>query len=321
MKRVLSFAAIYIVSMILGTFCFATLFMFSCNLMMFVTGLPASFFSLHYFMTGIFLSVPLVCALIQILFILYTIRHPKNQFVSLVMYLLLGVVSWLVLIPMDLELINRYESDTVSARVEASSAGVFRKEASGIFYFSRIEDDGTADGVFIDTEGALNREGAVVPLFDFTVKNGSAFPYSDILVKDSLQPPELVMYPMQVYSALLTAAQYSASLGFFNWLAFASLGFALLSVYGLQFMSSWKLASVTCAVTAAAVIVFANYLYYMNILPSVFKEVAEKLSELIGVKDPLIVLANLIIAALLAVFGVFMGIYRLRGASVLENEE
>ena len=321
MKRVLSFAVIYIASMLVGTFIFATLFMFSCNLTTFVTGLPASFFSLHLFMTGIFLSVPLVCVLIQVLFVLYLIRHPKSQIVSLIMYAIFGLVSWLVLIPMDLELIARYDSDTVSSRVEASSAGVFRKEASGIFYYSHIDEDGTADGVFLDTEGTFNQEGTVVPLFDVTVKNESAFPYSDILLKDSLQPPALVIYPMQVYSALLTAAQYSSSLGIFAWLAYASLGLALLSIYGLQFASSWKLASVSVVVSAAGVIIFVNYLYYMSILPSVFKEVAAKLAELTGAKDPLIVLTNLIIAALLLVFGVFMGIYRLKGTSVLESEE
>ncbi len=321
MKRALYFAVIYLASMFVGTVIFATLFMFSCNLNMFVTGLPVSFFSLNYFMTGILLSVPLVCILIQILLILYIIRHPGCQIISLIIYAVFGLLSWLVFIPADLKLIARYESDVVSCRVEAASTGVFRKEANGVYYYTRIDEDGSADGLFLDTTGYLGQEGAVVPLFDIPVKNESAFPYSDILIKNSLQPPVLVTYPLSVYNALLTAAQYSSSLGFLSWLAFASIGLALLTVYGIQFMSSWKLANVTFVICFAVGILFINYLYYMNILPDILKEVAERLANFTGLKDPLIVLINIIIALLCVGIGIFMGIYRLRSGLAMESEE
>ena len=321
MKRALYFAVIYLASMFVGTIVFATIFMFSCNLNMFVTGLPVSFFSLHFFMTGTLLSIPLVCILIQILLILYVIRHPGCQILSLIIYAVFGLVSWIFIIPMDLKLISRYESDVVSSRIVASSTGIFRKESNGVYYYTRINEDGTADGLFIDTTGYTGQEGAVVPLFDIPVKNESAFPYSDILIKNSLQPPLLVTYPLSVYNALLTAAQYSASLGFLAWLAFASMGLALLTIYGTQFLSSWKLANVACVITSAFVILFINYLYYMNILPDILKELAEKLSNLTGLKDPLIVLINVIIALLCTGAGIFMGIYRLRGVSIMESEE
>lgn len=320
MKRALYLAVIYLASMFVGTLVFATLFMFSCNLTMFVTGLPSSFFSLHFFMTGILLSLPLVCIIVEILLVLYLIRHPKHQLISLIMYVVFGVATWLVLIPTDFKLISRYESDVVSSRIEASSAGVFRKESNGVFYFSKINEDKTADGVFLDTTGYLGQEGAVLPLFNFSVKTESAYPYSDIIIKNSLQPSSLVIYPFSVYNAIITAGQYSASLGFFAWLAFASLGLALLSVYGIQFASSWKLANVACVITAAAAIIMINYFYYMNFLPDVLKEVASKLAEFSGLKDPLIILINIILSIIFIGFGVFMGIYRLKG-NVLESNE
>lgn len=321
MKRALYFAVIYLASMFVGTIVFATLFMFSCNLNMFVTGLSVSIFSLHFFMTGVLLSIPLVCILIQILLILYIIRHPKSQVISLIIYSVFGLISWLVIIPMDLKLVSRYESDAISSRIEASSTGIFRKEANGVYYYTRIEEDGTADGLFLDTTGYLGQEGAVVPLFDIPVKNESAFPYSDILIKNSLQPPVLVTYPLSIYNALLTAAQYSSSLGILAWLAFASMGLALLAVYGIQFMSSWKLANVAFVICSAFAILFINYLYYMNILPDILKEIAVKLSGFTGLKDPLIVLINIIIALLCVGIGIFMGIYRLKGVSIMESEE
>lgn len=320
MKRALYFAIIYLASLLVGTLIFATLFMFSCNLTMFVTGVHSSFISLHFFMAGILLSFPLVCVITQVLLVLYLIRHPQQFVLSLILYVVFGLASWLALIPTDLRLIARYESDTVSARVEATSAGVFRKEESGVFYYSRIAEDGTADGLFFDTTGSFGLEGTVRPLFGIPVKNESAFPYSDVLIKNSLEPSELVTHPLSVYNALLTAAGYSASLGFFAWLGFASLGLALLAVFGIQFTSSWKLANVVCVITAATAIVLINYLYYMNILPELLRELAAKLSQLSGIKDPLIILANIVISALLILFGTFMGIYRLRGNSVLESE-
>lgn len=321
MKRIISFAAIYVLSMLVGTFVFATLFMFGCNLTMFVTGLPASFFSLDFFMRGILLSVPLVCVLIQILFVLYLIRHPSSHFVSLIMYAIFGLASWLVLIPADLGLISRYNPGAIYSRTEASSDGIFRKEPNGIFYYSRVKDEGLVDGLYIDTNGYFGQEGRIIHLFDVRVRNESAFPYSDILIKNSLQPSQLVVYPLEIYSALLATAQRAAYTGFSNWLSFASLGLALLMIYALQFTSSWKLASVTSVIAAAGIIVSVNYLYYMGFLPSVLKEISSRLSELGGGENPLIVLSNLIISVLLFLFGIFMGIYRLRGNSAMESEE
>lgn len=320
MKRVLYFAFIYLASMFVGTLAFATLYMFSCNLSMFVTGLPSSFFSLHFFMTGILVSIPLVCVLVQAMLIFFLIRHSHKHLVSFLLYVFFGLLSWLVLIPTDLKLISRYESDSVVSRVQTTSSGVFRNELNGVYYYSRIDEENKADGIFIDTNGYFGTEGAVIPFFDSTVSNESAFPYSDILIKNSLQPPYIVIYPLAIYNAILTAAGYSVSLGFLAWLGFASMGLALLSAYALQFASSWKLANVACIVTALLVIVLANYLYYMNILPEILREISAKLTQLSGVKDSLIILVNLIASVLLIVFGVLMGLYRY-GTSTLESDE
>ena len=321
MKRVLYFAVIYAVSFLIGTLVFATLFMFSCNLTMFVTGLPGSFFSLDFFLHGVLLSVPLVCVVIQILLILYLIRHPNCQLISFVLYVVFGLFAWLLLIPADMRLIEKYESDTIISRVNTTSAGFFRKEESGVFYYSRIESDGTADGLFLDTTGSLGQEGAVLPLFNVPVKNESAFPYSDILIKNSLEPSPLVVYPLSVYNALLTAGTYCASVGFLTWLGFATLGLALLSIYGFQFLSSWKMANVSVVLTAAALVVFVNYLYYMNILPSSIKNMNARLSQFLGLTDAMIIFANIVIAFVFIVTGTFMGIYRLKGSSILESDE
>lgn len=321
MKRALYFAIIYIASLLTGTILFATLFMFSCNLSMFVTGLPASFFSLTFFVTGLIITFPLVCVIVQVLLILYSIRHPGHYRISLILYIVLGFASWLLLVPADLKLAARYENNLSQTRVLATSTGVFRKDAGGVIYYSRIDEKGNADGLFIDTSDFQDSDSKVMPFFDVPVKNESAFPYSDILIKNSLRPPKLVTYPLELYSALLTAGEYSASLGFLAWLSFASIGLALLSVFSLQFASSWKLANVAFVITAVISIIIINYLYYMNIMPGVLREISQKLSWLTSAKDPFIILVNLVITLLFSVFGIFMGIYRLNGTYLLEIDE
>lgn len=321
MKRILSFIIIYIGSLFLSTLLLAVLFMFSCTLTNFVTSLPYSFFSLKFFMSGILLSVPLSCVITQILFCFYAIRHPSNHIISLILYAALGAVSWLLVIPTDLHLISRYEADVVEARVSSSSTGVFRQESNGVYYFSRINEKNEADGIFFDTTGFAKEDDIIVPFFGMSVKNESAFPYSDIIIKNSLQPSLLVSYPLAIYNSLLTVAGYASSLGFLAWLSFASLGLALLCVYGIQFFSSWKLSNVLSLIISVSVIIFVNYLYYMNLIPDSLREVSAKLSEVVSIKDPLIVLINLIFSALLVLSGVFMGIYRLKESTVFESAD
>ncbi|MCR4821671.1 MAG: hypothetical protein K5873_02225 [Treponema sp.] len=321
MKRAIYFAVISLASCFIGTLIFATLFMFSCNLTMFVTGFPTPVFSLNFFLNGLLATFPLVCLLTQILLILYMVRHPKNQLLALLVYALFSLLFWLLLIPLDLKIMNRYEADALEPRVETLSEGIFRKEENGVFFYSRINREGHADGLFFDTTGFLGSDGGVMPFFDVPVTNESAFPYSDVLIKSSLEPPKLVTYPMAVYSSLLTSALYSVSQGFLAWLSFASMGLALIMLYGFQYLSSWKLANVSCVITGFISILFINYLYYMNIMPAPLKELSLKLSRLLPVKDPFILVINLSFAILICLAGVIMGIYRLRGTSILETEE
>ena len=130
MKRALYLTVIYLASMFIGTLVFATLFLLSCNLSMFVTDLSSTFFSLHFFTIGLLISFPIVCILVQVLLVLYFIRHPGKQILSLVLYAVFGLLSWIAFIPTDMKLLTKYYDghDILSARVSAVSSGVFREE-------------------------------------------------------------------------------------------------------------------------------------------------------------------------------------------------
>ncbi len=300
----------YVLICVFGTAVLATLFMFNSDMMSYVTDVSSPLFSLDSFLCGICISFPVVGVAALVSIILFMIRNRKKQLASLAAYVCLGLLTWLVLIPVSLGFFSKFESDENSLRVNKTSAGLFREDARGISYYSRILENGNADGIFIDVSGLLGERGKLSSFYDFPVTNDSAYPYSDILIKNALQPPKYVTYPISLYSSLIIAASNMNYSGFFSWLLFASFGLALLSTYGVQFFSSWRLVSAFSVVAAQILIVFVNYFYYMGYFPPALRQLNMRLSGFVPFENPLILLVNFVIAAILLFYGLAMGIYR-----------
>lgn len=322
MKKALTIISLYILICVFGTAVLAALFMFDADMHSYVTGLPSKLFSLKEFLYGAAVCLPLCGCLALMAVVLLMAGDRENQIVSLVLYILLGVFTWLVLIPFSLGSLPdlKLESENAALRRNETSAEIFRKYDDGIYYNSRILPGGTADGIFIDTsESAGEKE--FKSYYDSPVSNDAAFPYSDILVKDALEPPKYVSYPVALYMSLLSAAENSRAKGFLSWLFFASFGLALLSTYGLHYLSSWRLFSVFAVAIGQILIIFINYFYFMGFIPSGLKELESMLSKVIPADNSLVLVVNFLIAALLAVFGFFMGIYRSQKAGIGKNGE
>lgn len=300
----------YVLICVFGTAILATLFMFNADMMSYVTDVPSSLYSLDSFLCGLCISFPVVGAASLVSIILFMIRNRKGQLASLATYICLGLLTWLVFIPVSLGLFSKFEAKETSLRVTKTSAGLFREDASGVSYYSRILENGNADGIFIDVSGLLGEGGKLSSFYDLPVTNDSAYPYSDILIKNALQPPKYVTYPIALYSSLIIVAANTNYSGFFSWLLFASLGLALLSTYGVQFFSSWRLASAFSVIASQILIVFVNYFYYMGYFPSGLRQLNARLSDFVSFENPLILLINFLIAAVLLFYGLAMGIYR-----------
>lgn len=314
MKKALSIICIYILVCVFCTAALATLFMFNADILSYVTDVPSKLFSLDAFLYGLAVSFPLTSSAALFAVVLLMIRNRGSQILSLIFYVALGAATWLFLIPFSLSSLSDFESQNASAnfRKAATSAGIFREYENGVFYNSRILENGNADGIFIDTTGFLGEEGKITSFYDSPVNNEAAYPYSDILIKNALEPPKYVTYPLAVYTSLLTAAENSYRNGWSSWLCFASFALALLATYGLQFLSSWRLCSALSVATGQILIVFVNYFYYMGYFPSGLKQLEPIISKVIPVSDgnSLILAVNFLIAALLVLFGIVMGIYR-----------
>lgn len=234
-------------------------------------------------------------------------------------------MTWIVLIPLSLGFLSDLEAENENQNFQSqtTSTGIFRENESGVFYNSRILENGNADGIFIDTSGLSENEEKIIRFYDSPVNNNEAYPYSDILVKNALKPPKYVTYPLEVYTSLLIAAENSHRSGFFAWLFFASFGLALAATYGLQFLSSWRLCSALFVAIGQILIVFINYFYYMGFFPSGLKQLESLISENFpfSIENSLILAVNILISLILVAFGIVMGIYRTRKANLGENGE
>lgn len=299
--------------------------MFNADMLSFVTNVPSKLISPNAFLFGLSVSFPLIACISLFALVLLMIRNRENQIASLAIYAFLAAATWIFLLPFSLSFLSDFQSEneSLSLNKNATSIGIFRENDAGVFYNSRIREDGNVDGIFIDTTGYLGEEGELEPFYDLPVNNSDAYPYSDILVKKALEPPKYVTYPLAVYTSLLTAAANSQRSGFFAWLFFASFGLALASTYGLQYLSSWRLCSALSVAIGQILIVFINYFYYMGFFPSWMIEFDKMISEKFSVslENSLILVVNFLIAAVLLIFGISMGIYRTKKANRIKNGE
>ncbi len=324
MKTAISFIFSFILMCVVGTVFAGLLFMAGIDLKYLVAGQPLSLFSLEFFLRGVFFTFPLICVIAQLLLILYIIRHPAEHLIPFLMFVIIALVSWLILIPCDMQLADTYSKKAhVEDKYVQLSTGYFREEVGGVYYYTRILPDGTADGVFLDVNGSSARKSGIFPFYGTSVTNAAAQPYADVLVKKAVQPSEVIAYPMEVYSSLIENALSSWQAGFGAWFTFATLGLALLAVYGLQFFSSWRLLNSFLIVLAGLSIAFLNYLVYSEkFFPDFVGGLSEHISFLSST-NPFIVLLNFVIFILFAAFGIVMGIYRhkKRLANLSDDEE
>lgn len=320
MKKAFHIILIYLLVCVFGTAALAALFMFNLDLMSYVADVPSKLFSLDSFLFGICVSFPFAAALSLVAAIFYTIKKPENQIAGLAAYIALGALTWLVLIPLSVKKISNFESNGTSGiyfQAEKTSSGLFRKDEGGVFYYSRILDDGNADGIFIDTSGYVGGKEKIKSFYDSPVNNESSYPFSDILVKDALKPPKYVTYPLEIYTSLLTAAENSQKSGFLGWIFFASFALALLSAYGTQFFSGWRICSALYVIIISVFVVFVNYFYYMGFLPSFLAQFDALFKKTFSAENAFVVFLNLLISVILILLGIFMGIYRKKKSEAL----
>ncbi|BDC95241.1 MULTISPECIES: hypothetical protein [Treponema] len=299
MKTALKLIIAYILMCVCGVAFCGFFFMVCGELNFFVAGSELEISSFNLFIKGMSFSIPGICTVAQLMLILYVIRHPESPIHALVVYILIGCATWCLAFPklISFSAGNGIYTDT---RIEQKqlSAGYFRRGNRGIFYYSKVRENGNADGIFIDEK----KSDDIVSLFqDKNTYQVSAYPYSDVLIRDAVEPPKIVSVPLGIYRSLMDVAKEKWAGGKMEWLSFASLGFVLLSIYGLQFFSMWNLVNSIVVIFTALVVILLDYIVLLEKLPGIPSGAGGKIA----------LVMNIVLFALFVVYGFSMKLYRI----------
>ncbi len=322
MKTALSLVISYLAFCVFGIALCAFLYMVCEGLVTFVVGQHMSFFSLDFFKKGLVFSIPAVCVVAQLRLILRVLKInrakkariaeiDRNLVVGLLLHMLFCSLSWFVLFPAVADFAASQMNSGIVA-INPVSTGYFRENDSGIiYYYTEVHSDGSADGLLFDTNKKEPTSVDVVQFKNLTTAGVSAYPYSDVLVRNAIHAPKGVSDSFDVYSTILRMGKKSWEKGLPSWLSFASLGLVIVSIYGFQFASSWRLINSIFTFLVAAFAAFMNYLYYVGKLPSFVMDLDYSLPMF---DKAALLLMNFSMFVFFSAFGIVMCVYRRRKA-------
>lgn len=209
----------------------------------------------------------LVLACLGLIF--YFIRHPEKSIFPKLVYFLLGLGIWLFFIPFLISLQKPVKTIDAESNQRLLSTGFFRNTNNSIDFITKILPNSDAQGVritntnemesFYFDESYLNKSLQIDPLFEKTVQ---LTPILEVLKE---------FYIFAQKEVLLSLEQ-----GYLAYLMFASFGFALLSIFFIKHLSSWKLINISFVVALFVFIcklnrsIFAS-LYFARIFDYFYK--------------------------------------------------
>ncbi len=281
-----------------------------------VSGEELKSLDLNYFVYGIFLLFPIVLMVSGIFMGMYLIRHSSRSWLPILTYIVLYLFSWIVLMPFNFNMYTTYSDSSIFQREEAQlSSGYFRKTGEGIIYYSDIDSENVGSGVFID----VSDDSSTVYVFsDKKLPENRAF--ADELVKDNIQLPLFMSIVSVWFAAIIQAANRAYSDGFFSWMTFLSLGFALTSVVGVRHISKWRLINVHLLIICSfGIIAFNVWNFHPNFLDPVKDLFLKMFSGLPGIKNPFLLVVNALTTVCLSLVGLCIDIKR-KGEVVADEE-
>lgn len=270
-----------------GTAAAGFIFMIAMDLTVMVAGQSLEFFCSDFFVRGIFASFPLVQILVFCAMIVYLIRHKKFPAARIFTYFFLGICVWLFLVPLSFKIEKKLGLDSPALKNDKGlSSGFFRKEGGGIFYFSEIHSDNTADGLFIDVSGDSGEAGRVFTFSSAIIDEEFSGNFADSLIKQAAKLPAIIEFPLKVYSFFLAKGHICLEKGFGSWVMFCSLPLLMLACIIFNGISVWPLVNALTVFFVQIVISVFNFAVAEGI---VFSAVSfswrEKCIEIAGEKS------------------------------------
>lgn len=302
LKTSLRIIFLYVLVLVLGTvFCAAvyTVYLLCMNM---ISGGGLKIFNLGYFLRGINTYGPLMFVACGIVMCLYFIRYSICKALPVTVVVIAYVATWFFVIPLDYALLTKYTEKHPPVSAEKSiSADYFRVGDSGaIFYYSSVENDKT-DGVCIDTTGQKDE---VYTFSGVSIPKEQA--RQDSLIHKSIGMPwaiELVVSWVKMFTKISRQAWES---GFLGWLCFSSISLSLAAVLGLCFVSKWRMVNVLSVCIATVGILILNVLAYTKSFLDPAKAFVDGALSKLPIKNPLIVLMNVLIFVILSLVGLIV---------------
>ncbi len=252
---------------VFGTVLSSFVFMMSASLTLLVAGESINFFNLDFFVRGILNSLPFVVFVSLSIQVLFGIVHKEKKYLKFISLLFFYLLSFLVIIPVNFELKKKYEEHFINSyEIPLLTSNVFRPTYGGVFFFSRVLDNGNADGIFIDLLGISGEQGAILRFENQPVNPELSDDFADVLIKDSVKLPFFVVAALEVYSTLYGEAYNQWGSGFLSWLKFLSFALLLFSCISFEHVSSWGLINGIVVSMIHFVVIVFNYLFYTDVV-------------------------------------------------------
>ena len=215
-------------------------------------GVKTDFFNGTYFLNGCIRYLPW-CAIISLLMLaLYIIKHKFSIPQFIVPYYILALLVWMLVIPGCSFL---YDSVQQSYPVplpdtENLSTGYFREDGEYLTYVT-----GTSDASGEMWRRKVFSEPAAVD----GIKGDT---FADSLIEKVIKAPDWGTFVHEKCLLLKKVCSSSLSLGYFSYILFATMGFALSSVIFLCKLSSWRLVNGLSVILVFALIISSNICFY-----------------------------------------------------------
>lgn len=315
MKKTLELLIAYIGICIVGIVFGTILYLLFTQGTFFVAGMSISGISLSACKTGVLLSFPIVLMFSSLFLIMFIIRHPMPFYGICVCYIL-GAITWGVLFPFGIKMLQSLPND-VSPVTVSSSSGYFREAKPYIYYFSESVLPDSNVGVRFKT-GNISSLNNLQPEI---LQNGFVdFPpsqFSDCIAEEVLSPPFFVQRLLDVFLLPQIIAKKFNSWA--DYLYVCSLGLALVLVGMFKDFSQWRLINILNSIVATFLILYVNLACLLK--NSLFLKVLPKFDSFLdscNIKSlgiSFIVVLNCLIALFFLVMGLIMMLMHRRRAS------
>lgn len=312
MRTFLSVLISYIVLCVVGIIICSGLFMVYIGCMNFVVGQPLDLFSFNALKTGLDLSVPLVVVFIPMFLILSLIKHSRrNRIIGIITTFLLSAASWGVGIPAYLKYLKS-DTGTIQMDKKKLSAGYFRFSENNIYYFTNVTASKKADGIIIDVTKTQteDKEFSIISNQQITIPGSEDF--SDILVKRSIEIPDMLRYLLADLYYIGVGAKNSLSRSWLSWGFFCLFGLALFFVFTLSRGSKWRMINAFGVLLGTGVVLKLNavcygitaYKQFFPFLPSLNQKLKSAGWIFSQMESPLSVVVNLSLILIFIIIGI-----------------